>query len=518
MANLPGRTRKGAGNGAAYTQGFFISKKKVRFRLMIAIPLFTTILVLALGLAIIYWNQPKLLSGDWTPASRIEYIDRIQEALGDTTIIIIIGAVIAAVTGIALALTITTPIRRLAVGTASIARGDLSRTIFVDGEGEIALLGSAFNEMISSINRYLIQSMSGGVITVNRNKVISTFSADAEIILGYPSNEAVGNPLETVFPDVPENAEFHDVINAVIDERTTVAGRRLVVFTRHRDGIPVSISTSLLKDREDTLIGIIVSFEDVEHLKKLEDQMKKVDRLTTLGGLAAGIAHQIRNPLCSIRGLAQLLKESGRSGSALSDYADVILKDADRISGVLDRLLRFLQPTASGWTMEGVNDLLRDALMLSRHEIKDREIEVIERYQPDVPRILVQSENLIQALVNVLINAFQAIEDSGSVTIETGTAADPGGGDGGFVRVRIADTGEGIAADDLERVFDPSFTTKDNGSGFGLVIARQVVESHDGFIKVTSEPDKETCFEIYLPVRRDQPREETRAEHAGTGS
>ncbi|MEW6203094.1 MAG: ATP-binding protein [bacterium] len=481
--------------------GLFISKRKIRFRLMVAIPLFTTLLVLALGFIVIHINSRELLDSKWIPKTQQEYINSIQTALDHTTIAIIISAAIACLTGLAIALTVTIPIRRLTTGTAEIAKGNLSRTIHVNGDGEFALLGSAFNDMISAINRYLLQSMSGGIITINEKGVIVSFSTDAEVILGIPSHEAVGKPLKYVFPYIPENKEFHRFIEAALKDRQTFAFTPVVVSTEARDAIPVSISTSLLRDREDTLVGIIISFEDIQHLKKVEEQMRKVDRLTTLGGLAAGLAHQVRNPLCSIRGLAQLLKEVRTSESSTSDYLDVILKDVDRIDRVLDRLLRFLQPTSSSWTLEDVNAIVQDALLLGKPEIRDKEIEIIEEYSTDLPKIPAQGENLAHAFLNLILNSIQAIEQKGTIRIKT-EFIPKGKDENPYLCVTFTDNGNGIPPDDLPRIFDPSFSTKEDGSGFGLVITRQIVEAHGGYINVSSEPDRQTSFEINLPVKQ----------------
>jgi PAS domain S-box-containing protein len=470
-----------------------------QLRLVIAIPVLTTLLVLGLGLVIVDLNNRELL-GNQDLQDKTVLKRQIETTMDHMVIVIVGGSVLAFVTGLALTLTILIPIRRLAKDTASIARGDLTRAIRLEGSGEIAMLGSAFNEMITSINRYMLQSMSSGVLTISEAGNITSISADAEVILGVTADRVMGRPITRIFPRVPENTAFLRVLDETLAERITVSNRELLVSTEARDNIPVSVSTSLLRDRDNTLVGLIISFEDVAQLRNVQEQLRKVDRLTTLGGLAAGIAHQVRNPLCSIRGLAQLLREGADDATPLKDYSDIILKDVDRIDLVVDRLLRFLQPTATGWTLEDVNEIIRDTLALGKHEIRSKPIEVVEDLAADLPKVLVQSENLLQAMLNIIINAFQAIEEAGTVTVRSRTVATRGG-DPGMVRVEISDDGPGITKENMKHIFEPSFTTKDDGAGFGLVISQQTLEAHGGSIEVTSEPGKGTCFILTLPVR-----------------
>jgi PAS domain S-box-containing protein len=488
-------------------------KTRIRLRLMIAIPVITTLLVLGLGWIIIDMCSRELISG--TPPETVDlFLTRARMTVDHVAIAVVLWSVLSLVAGLVLAYTITYPIRRLTSDTASIAKGDLSRTIHLGGEGEIAMLGSAFNDMVSSINKYLLQTMSGGVVTINEKAVITSMSADAEVILGVSAQELVGRGITEMIPDTKENRRFHQVIRDTLESRRTHVGREMTVTTENRDAIPISISTSFLRDRDDTLIGLIVSFEDVKHLKKIQEQMRIVDRLTTLGGLAAGIAHQVRNPLCSIRGLAQLLKESAAENSSLSDYSDVILSDVDRIDKVIDRLLRFIQPNATGWTFASLNDVVEDTLLLARHEIRKKDIDFEADYASELPKILCQRENLMQAILNLFVNAFQSIENSGKVWVRTLHVEDPGGSPFGAVRLEIGDDGPGMTKEIISRIFEPSFTTKDDGGGFGLAITRQTVEVHGGRITVKSTPNVKTTFTILLPIRKQEVQEGEPVGHA----
>ncbi|MFA6451453.1 MAG: ATP-binding protein [bacterium] len=480
---------------------------------MIAIPAMTTLLVLGLGLIIIDLDNRSLLDNKELPVTMVDYVQRIQNTINGTTIVIVCFGVLALLAGLVLAVGITAPIRKLTYDTASIASGDLTRTIHVSGEGEIAMLGYAFNNMVTSINKYLLQSMSGGVVTINEKGAITAMSADSEVILGVNAGEYVGKHIKEMIPDTKENRAFHDIIQGALQNRQTFVGKEMTVTTDSRNAIPISISTSFLQNKDDTLIGLIISFEDVKHLRKVQEQMLKLDRLTTLGGLAAGIAHQVRNPLCSIRGLAQLLKENAGESPMLNDYSDVILSDVDRIERVIDRLLKFIQPSSTGWTYESINEIIDDTLVLAKHEIRKKDIELVCDLSTDLPRILCQRENLIQALMNIMVNAFQAIEHFGRVTIWTLQDDDDDKSDNGSICVRISNTGPPILPEDIARIFDPNFTTKEDGGGFGLAITHQTVEFHGGRIRVESPPGGETVFTIWLPIRKQDAKETKRLEH-----
>jgi len=479
-----------------------LTKTKIRLRLMIAIPVMTTLLVLGLGLVIIDLNSRELLDAP-PPPNVSMFMAQVSLAMEHTTIVIIVGGAIALIAGLITAVAITAPIRKLTQSTASIASGDLTREIHVSGEGELAMLGSAFNNMLSSINKYLLQTMSGGVVTIDEKGGITSMSTDAEVILGVSAKDFIGKDIAEMIPEREENREFHDTIRSTLRDRSTFVGREMVVTNENRDAIPISISTSFLRDRDNTLIGLIISFDDVALLRKVQEQMRVVDRLTTLGSLAAGIAHQVRNPLCSIRGLAQLLKES-KGDDLLDDYSDVILSDVDRIDRVIERLLKFIQPTNSCWEYRSVGDIVEDSILLAKHEMRKKNITIEKEIKENLPEVLCQEENLMHGFLNLLVNAIQSIEDSGEVQVIVDYLKNKGEtAKQGEIRIRITDDGPGISRENIGRIFNPSFTTKEDGAGFGLMITRQTIEAHGGRISVDSQPGIKTTFTVWLPIRND---------------
>ena len=498
------------------------TKQKVRFRLILAIPMLTTLLVMGLGYVIIDLQQRQLVAAQPARMNALELYARITHSLDVITVVVIVAAVIAFGSGVALALTVTNPIRKLAQDTASIARGDLSRSISLSADGELAMLGTALNDMVASINQYMLQSMTGGLITINEKEQIIAMSGDAEFILGVSADRAVGSDITSIFPDSPENKPFLDVIREALTRRHTTARQNITVSTEERTNVPISVATSLLRDRENTLVGVSIAFEDVKQLRRVEEHIRKVDRLTTLGGLAASVAHQIRNPLCSIRGLSQLIKENRDDDPTLTNYADVILKDAERIDNVVGRLLNMLQPSNTDWTQEDVNEVLAETVGLSKHEVRDKDITIIEEYGEDLPHTSMQRENLIHAFMNLVINAFQAIPQSGSIHVRSQAMAswdrprDNADQITTGILVEIQDDGPGMDKATLDKIFNPNFTTKENGSGFGLTIARQTFEAHGGEVFVKSAPGKGTLFRVWLPLRRAQTQEGESLEPVGS--
>ncbi len=477
-------------------------KESFRLRLMIAIPVLTTLLVLGLGLVMIDIGNRELVQRR-VPSTMNEFRQNVQETIGHTTVVIVLGGAIAMTAGLALSVAITAPLRSITIGTASVASGDLARTIPLAGEGELAMVGKAFNSMITTMNQYLIQTISGGVLTIDEGAIITSMSSDAEVILGIQSADYIGKPLSHLIPDIPINRDFHHTVSAIINERKTFVCREVRLKTDvMAESLPVSISTSFLRDHDNTLIGLIVSFDDAAHMRRIQERMRVVDRLTSLGSLATNIGLEVQTPLNEIRRTVENMRTKSASNLQLANYSEIMMGDIERVSNVLDRLIRFIQPSASEWRMIPANEIMNEILRLARFEMKNRNITIMEDIEPDMPAILTQEENLMQAILNLIVNAAQALDYSGEIRVASHfTPPHSGASDKGSVVITVTDSGPGIKPDNISRIFTPAFTTKDTGAGFGLAITKQNIETQGGRISVTSDPGVLTVFSVTLPVR-----------------
>jgi two-component system nitrogen regulation sensor histidine kinase GlnL len=237
-----------------------------------------------------------------------------------------------------------------------------------------------------------------------------------------------------------------------------------------------------------------------ENLKSTQRIIQRADRLSSLGMLTAGLAHEIRNPLVAIRTFTQLLPERYQDPEFRNTFQSLALKEVDRICSLVSDLLSFARPSPPNVTAENINGLVETIARLLETEAKEKGIQICQKLAPDLPKIYVDREQIKQVSMNVILNAIQSIEGEGVVEVSTrlyGT-----NGSETYVQIRVHDSGVGISESDLEHIFNPFFTTKKDGSGLGLSISHQIVKEHGGYITVESKIGEGTTFLINLPDRR----------------
>ena len=239
-----------------------------------------------------------------------------------------------------------------------------------------------------------------------------------------------------------------------------------------------------------------------DSLKKSQTIIRRADRLSSLGTLVASLAHEIRNPLVSIKTFTQLLPERIEDEEFRNYFLKVASGEIDRLTGLINELLGFARPAEPRLEGEDIHALIEKMGVLVATEARKKNATLNKNYAPDLPQVRIDAEQIKQVLLNILLNAIQAIRGKGEIWVETRVVQvpldekiEP------FIQVEVRDTGVGIPQENLERIFDPFFSTRPEGSGLGLAISHQIIHDHRGFITVESEVGKGTSFKIHLPLK-----------------
>lgn len=248
-----------------------------------------------------------------------------------------------------------------------------------------------------------------------------------------------------------------------------------------------------LQDGNGLLLGAICLARDVTKVRTMEQQVRRVEKLAAIGELAAGAAHEIRNPLTSIRGFMQLLE--ARAKGVPGDYFQIILNEIDRIDGIIHDLLLLARPAELQRVPVALDSLAEQVLLLHEQEFERQGIRLVREFQPDMRQGMLDPKMVRQLLYNLLLNAAQAMPFGGTLTVEVSEVGPD------QIRLAISDTGVGISAENLQRLFVPFFTTKEEGTGLGLALCYSIVQAHQGRIDVESKVGVGTTFRILLPVR-----------------
>ncbi len=233
--------------------------------------------------------------------------------------------------------------------------------------------------------------------------------------------------------------------------------------------------------------------EQTDVLFQTEEQLRRADRLSALGELSAGMAHEIRNPLGSIKGAVEILKDDYRPDNAKYEFIQILLKETDRLNRIVQEFLGFARPKQPEFRQTDVNEAIESVLTLTAQEARKAGVKVEKRLDQSIGKRSLDGGLLKQAFLNLILNAVQAMPRGGVLTVESALK-------GGMIEVKIADTGVGISEENRKKLFSPFFTTKKNGTGLGLAITYRIVENHRGRIDVVSEPGKGATFTVKIPV------------------
>jgi two-component system sensor histidine kinase AtoS len=360
--------------------------------------------------------------------------------------------------------------------------------------GEMGEIGAAVNEMARalldarSLNENILWSIADGVITVDVNGDVTSINPAGQEIMGLHPEDVIGRPYDSL---LDRDAVFTSYLLDTLRNGNEYVSVSVDVPLQERS-LQVSTSTSLLRDGSGKVIGAVAVFKDISETRQLQKQVLRADRLAALGELVAGIAHDIRNPLTSIRGFVQYLQKS-QDPQELREYGPLIIRQVDGLNRTIGELLNFAKPHPPLYGPAQVNDLIREMTQLIWNRAEKQGIGIEIRLDPVLPTIRADGEQLKQVLLNLLINAIQAVTPGGRIVLATARTAP------GRVVITVADNGSGIPPEHLEKVFDPFFSTKPGGTGLGLAVVQRIIGAHGGEVSIDSEAGKGTTVTIRLP-------------------
>jgi two-component system nitrogen regulation sensor histidine kinase GlnL len=268
--------------------------------------------------------------------------------------------------------------------------------------------------------------------------------------------------------------------------------------------LSVSVNVSPLYTDAGVQSGIILTLHDVSNFRQLEQDIQRAQHLEMLKTLAAGLAHEVKNPLGGIRGAAQLLAMELDQRRDLREYTQVMIKETDRINGIIEELMNLTSPRSKVISEVNLSKTINDIVLLQAQTEQGRKIQFNLQLDPSIPPIKGDQTLLTRLFLNLIKNATEALTRDGDITISTRIDSEhhltrPGQTTVSFVVVRISDNGPGISAKILQKIFTPFYTTKSNGSGLGLAICQKIVTDHDGLLRLDSTPNQGTCCSVYLP-------------------
>ncbi|CAK7041756.1 MAG: Adaptive-response sensory-kinase SasA [Desulfovibrio sp.] len=334
----------------------------------------------------------------------------------------------------------------------------------------------------------VVTSLPLGLITSDPHGAIGMCNATALAMFGLSAQAVRGKPVR----DIP--GLDWDTLTASLAGYKKVMEREMPLTDAQGRLVPISVSASEIRGEDGLFLGHLFILRDVTEIKRLQMEAQRNERLTALGNLAAGVAHEIRNPLSSIKGLATYIAKKMQTNSPEEEAAKTVILEVDRLNRVVAELLEFARPGPIKLADTDIDAVITRALRLSDADVKAAEIRVNYAPNPELPHVLANAERLTQALLNLFLNAVQAMPPDGELCVRAEKRSE------NEYAILVADTGQGIAPDALASIFTPYFTTKASGTGLGLAIVHQIIEGHGGTITVTSEQGHGSTFTLLLPL------------------
>ena len=341
---------------------------------------------------------------------------------------------------------------------------------------------------IKAFSDNVVENVPIGLLALDHQGKIAAFNRGAEAILQLSAPQTIGQPADRIIPP-----ELLDEIHHS-KKQTDVIEKEIECKTAGGNMIPLEIGASSLKDENDVFLGNVLLFKDLTEVRTLRREVARSQRLASVGRLAAGVAHEIRNPLSSIKGFATYFKERYPDRPEDQQTADIMIQEVDRLNRVVGQLLEFAKPVPVKPKPVSLQALLNDSIKLIRDRAAEKNISIQTQNNTRMDEVRIDPDRINQVLLNLYLNAIDSMESGGELKVEISSD-----GQRRNVVIQVSDTGRGISRENLSKIFEPYFTTKSTGTGLGLAIAHNIVEAMGGKITVVSDKEIGTTFTVALP-------------------
>ncbi|MGG4145265.1 ATP-binding protein [Paenibacillus algorifonticola] len=392
-----------------------------------------------------------------------------------------------------------------------ISNGNFGARISLKSNDEFGVLANRVNAMGQNLHTYMnrltesaeelrqtkqylesfVNHTSDAIHVSNLHGSVIQMNKAFEKMYGWTEEELLGQPLNNTPPELEMEGTF---MLEFIQQGGSVADYDTMRYDKSGRLLDVSITVSSIRDEQEQIIAIATISRNITARKQTEEVLRRSEKLSVVGQLAAGVAHEVRNPLTTLRGFVQLLKKNGQLAPA---YIDVMLSELDRINFIVSEFLVFAKPQASRFQRANIHEIMRGIIMLLDSEANISNVQFTTRFDTEIPEMKCEVNQLKQVFVNIIKNGIEAMPEGGELDIDLSYTPSIG------IIIRITDHGFGITEDNLSRLGEPFFTTKEEGNGLGLMVCYQIIANHRGSMSFQSKKGIGTQVEIRLPVIQD---------------
>ncbi len=404
---------------------------------------------------------------------------------------------------------ITDPLQTLVDMTVEASRGNLKQNFHIRTGDEIEILASNFSTMIREIvshkealenkldeirqlqqySEKVLDTMGDGLLSVTQKRIVGQLNPAARMILDIPRDiDTRGRHIRKVLNEHPL---LHDLMVQIL-ENSDVGTQQEITIYRNGDPRVILMGFGVLAEQGNRDTEVIFNLHDITELKQLESRMQKAQRLADIGIIAAGLAHEIRNPLSAIKTFSGLLPQKVNKPGFLEKFQRTVPREINRLNGLVEELLELARTPTYNFTILEVAGLLENTLELMEAEFDACGIACSRKFSPDSGKIRADADQMAKVFHNLIRNAMQVMPDGGTLTVAASC-------NNARVTIAIGDTGPGMSQETLNTIFTPFFTTKHKGTGLGLAITQKVITEHGGEIRATSTLNQGSCFTMEFP-------------------